>query len=148
MKRMELKITLTFAIMFVVSFIINGIHSVITMESNFFTFEVTANALIAAIVYLGYIWINSRRHQLLTLIGVLAICFLVIFIEFSSEGVAGSFSGWDWKATVMCFYYIIAFQIAKYQGEKLIEEDKKTINITINLKGDLIKPEDIEATID
>lgn len=146
MKRMELKITLTFAIMFVVSFIINGIYSVITMNLNFFTFEAMVNALFAALIYLGCIWINSRRHQLLAHIGALAICLLGLFIFFSSKGVSGSFSGWNCETIVMCIYYIIAFQIAEYQGKKLLEEDEETINITI-IKGD-IESEDIEASID
>ena len=73
MKRMESKIALTFAIMFVVGFIINGIYSVITMEANFFTFEVMADAIFAALFYLFYVWIYSRKHKLLTVMGVVCI---------------------------------------------------------------------------
>lgn len=147
MKRMELKITLTFAIMFVVGVIINGLHSVISMDSNFFTFAVMANAMVAALVYLGYVWINTRRHKLLTLIGVLGIGLMVLFASFSSDGVTGTFSSWNWKDTVMIVYYFIAYEIASRQGEKLLEEDRETINLNINLKGE-IKPEDVEVSID
>lgn len=148
MKRMELKITLTFVIMFVVGVIISGIDSVVSKQSGFFTFDVMTEGLITALVYLGYIWINTRRHQLLACIGVLGIGSMVIFAVFSSEGVSNAFSGWDWKATIMCIYYIVAYQIASYQGKKLLEEDKETINLTINLHGNngIITPEDVEIT--
>lgn len=63
MKRMELKITLTFAIMFVVGVVISGIYSVVSNQSGFFTVEVMADGLFTALVYLGYVWINTRRHQ-------------------------------------------------------------------------------------
>lgn len=48
----------------------------------------------------------------------------------------------------MCVYYIVSYQIASYQGKKLLEEDKENINITINLHGDdcVITPEDVEVT--
>lgn len=148
MKRMELKITLTFAIMFVVGVIISGIYSVISKQSGFFTFEVMADGLFTALVYLGYIWINTRRHQLLTYLGVLGIAFMVLLAGFSSEGVSGVFNSWNWKNTIMCIYYFVAFQIASYQGSRLLEEDKEAINLTINLHGnnDIIKPEDVEIT--
>ena len=58
-KRMELHITITFAIMFVVGVIINGLYSVISMKSNFFTFQVMAKGVIAALVYLVYVWIST-----------------------------------------------------------------------------------------
>ena len=124
MKRMELHITITFAIMFVVGVIINGLYSVISMKSNFFTFEVMAKGVIAALVYLVYVWISTRRHKLLACIGVIGIGLVVIFASFSSEGVVGTYSSWNWKETVMLICYVIAFQIAKYQSKKLIEEDK------------------------
>lgn len=147
MKRMELHITIVFAIMFVVGVIINGLYSVISMKSNFFTFEVMAKGLMAALVYLGYVWMRTRKHQLLTMIGVLGLCSMGLLISFSSEGVAGSFSDWNWSSTVMFVYYVIAFQIAGYQSEKLLEEDKETLNINLHITGD-IKPEDNEVTVD
>ena len=146
MKKMEQKIALTFVIMFVVSLIINGIHSIITMESNFITFEVMTTALIDAIAYLVYIWIISRRHRLLAFIGALAICLVVLFAYFSSVGSSDLFSGWDWKGTVMCIYYMIAAIISVYQGEKLLEEDKEPIKITITFKGDI--DENVEVISD
>lgn len=147
MKRMESKIALTFAIMFVVGFIINGIYSVITMGANFFTFEVMSDAIFAALFYLFYVWIYSRKHKLLTIMGVVCIGLMLLFAEFSVEGVAGSLSGWNWKTTVMLIYYITASGIADYQANKLLEESKETVNIKLTLKGD-IKPEDVEITID
>ena len=145
MKRMELEIALTFAVMLVISFVINGIYSVLAMNSNFVTFKVMAIALSDALFYLGFIWINTRRHQLLTAIGVLAISFMCLFISFSSEGVAGLFNDWDWKAIVMFIYYMIAVLIATHQGKELLEEDKEMSNATVNLKCYIkIEDEDIE----
>ena len=55
MKRMELKITLTFAIMFVVGVVISGIYSVVSNQSGFFTVEVMADGL--------FIWVMSGLTQ-------------------------------------------------------------------------------------
>lgn len=146
MKRMELEISLTFAIMFVIGVIINGIYSVVVLASSFFSFNVLANGLWGAMCFLLYIWINTRRYQLLTLLGLISIIVLLLFIFFSSEGVSGTFSGWNWKDTIDCVYYIIAYIIAIYQGEELLEEDKENINIKV--KGEIMNPEDVEITRD
>ena len=148
MKRMELKISLTFAIMFVIGVVINGIYSVTALASSFFTFDVLASGLLGAMFFLLYIWINTRRHQLLARLGLFSIIVLLSFIIFSSEGVSGTFSGWNWKDTISCVYYIVAYIISIHQGEELLKEDKETINIKINVKGEIIKPEDIEITRD
>ena len=148
MKRMELKISLTFAIMFVIGVVINGIYSVTAMDSSFFTFDVVASGLLYAMFFLLYIYINTRRHQLLAWLGLLSISGLLLLIIFSSEGVSGTFSGWNWKDTISCVYYIIAYIIASHQGEELLKEDKETININIRVKGKIIKPEDVEITRD
>ena len=148
MKRMELKISLTFAIMFVIGVVINGIYSVTSMDSIFFTFDVVASGLLYAMFFLLYIYINTRRHQLLAWLGLLSISVLLLLIIFSSEGVSGTFSGWNWKNTISCVCYIVAYIIASHQGEELLKEDKETININIKVKGEIIKPEDVEITRD
>ena len=147
MKRMELKITLTFAIMFVVGVIINGLYSVISLGESFFSFVVMASAMLSALFYLVYIWINTRRHKYIALLGLFCIGLFVIFASYSSEGSAGAFSSWNWKDTVMIVYYVISYEIACWQGKKLLEEDKESISINVTLKGD-IKPEDVEVTIE
>ena len=128
MKRMESRIVITFAIMFVVGVCLSGLYSVISMQSNFFTFAVIAKGLIDALMYLIYVWMNSRRHKVLAYIGFFGLGFVILFISFSSEGVAGTFSNWNWYNTVMCVEYSVAFLIAIYQGEKLLEEDKEKDN--------------------
>lgn len=60
MKRMELKISLTFAIMFVIGVVINGIYSVTAMDSSFFTFDVVASGLLYAMFFLLYIYILTQ----------------------------------------------------------------------------------------
>lgn len=146
MKRMELKISLTFAIMFVIGVIINGIYSVTAMDSSFFTFDVAASGLCYAICFLMYIYFKTRRHQLLVCLGLFSISVFLLFITFSSEGVSGTFSSWSWKDTIFCEYCIIAYIIASHQEEELLKEDKETINT--NVKCETINPEDIEITRD
>lgn len=60
MKRMELKITLTFAIMFVVGVVISGIYSVVSNQSGFFTVEVMADGV--CLLHL-FIWVMSGLTQ-------------------------------------------------------------------------------------
>ena len=128
MKRMEIKITVTFAIMFVVGVIINGIYDVISTNSNFFTFEVVAKGFVMALVYLAYIWINTRRHQMLVNLGIFSCCCLVLMLKRNSfeELVV---SGWNWYSTILCIYFVVAYPIARYQGKKLLIEDLQMLNI-------------------
>lgn len=147
MKRMEKRIAITFAIMFVVGFIINGLYSVISMDSNFFTFGVASDAILFALIYLFYIWVYTRQHKSLAIIGVVCIGLMIIFANFSSVGIAASYSSWDWRDTVITICYIIVAFIADYQAEKLIEESKEPINIKVIIKGS-IEPENIDVSID
>ena len=147
MKRMESKIALTFAIMFVVGFIVNGLYSVISLGENFFSFGVMAKGMLTALMYLMYVWVYTRRHRTLAVMGVVGIALMIMFAGFSSEGVANTFSGWVWKDTVMMVVYLAAAFIADHQADKLLEESKEQVNIKLTIKGD-IKPEDVEVSLD
>lgn len=128
MKQMEIKITVTFAIMFVVGIIINGIYDVTSTNSNFFTLEVVAKGFVMALIYLAYIWINTRRHQMLATLGIFSCCCLALMLKRNSfEELV--FSGWNWYSTIVCIYYVIAYPIARYQGEKLLIEGLQMLNI-------------------
>ena len=72
---------------------------------------------------------------------------MLMFLEFSSEGVTNSFSSWSWKNTVMIVVYVIVAVIAYYQSDKLLEESNEKVNIKVTIKGD-IKPEDVDVSID
>lgn len=150
MKRMELRIAVTFAIMFVVGVIINGLYNVISMGESFFTWGVMANALIYALVYLGWIWLHTRRHQLLASLGVLGICFMILFIAFDAEGgIAATYSSFNWRSIFTMIYCIATSHLADYQGKKLREEEKETLNINIKYKGEQqLNPEDFEVSVD
>ena len=124
MKRMESKIALTFVIMFVAGVIINGLYSVISLGESFFSFNVMELAMFNALFYLGYIWLNTRRHKLLAHLGLWSIVLFVIFVSCSSDGNAGAFSSWNWRDTILIIYFLVAYMIADYQGKKLLEEDK------------------------
>ena len=146
MKKMESKIALTFVIVFVVGIIINGLYNVISMNASFFSFEVLVIAMLSALVYMLYIWIFTRRHKTLALIGVSSsgLLFLLLGCSFndvalSFESIATSFG--TWRDIVMIIYFAIVSFIAEYQAKKLLKEDK------MNFEGD-IKPEDVKVSID
>lgn len=124
MKRMELKISLTFAIMFAIGIIISGIYSVTAMDSSFFTWGVLAEALSYSLVFLMFIWLSTRRHPLLAGLGLLSIGVFLLAIVFYFDGASEAvYDGWNWKDTISGLYCIIAFIIASYQGNKLLKED-------------------------
>ena len=126
MKRMELKICLTFVIMFVVAVIISGIYSVVSMNSSFFTYDVMIDGAVYAFVYVVCIWANTRRHQLLAWLGLFSIAFIILLVVSSVEGGSSAvFGTWNWKDTVYCIYCAIAYFVAMFQGIELLEEDEE-----------------------
>lgn len=130
MKRMELEITLTFIIMSIVGIIINGFYFGIAMNSNFLNFDAIAYGIAMALVYLVCIWIFTRRHQWLALLGFLSFCLMLMLIAFSSGGVAIFSNYSNWYYICLFIYFIITCQIAKYHGQKLLEEDEKNLRRT------------------
>ena len=121
MKRMELNIALTSAIMFVVAVSINALY-------NVFTFAEMSYAIIAPLTYLAYIWINTRRHKLLARLGFFYIGLILLFVTFSycsisDISISDISSNWTWRDTVMIMYSVIAYEIASNQCKKLLEED-------------------------
>ena len=150
MKRMESRIALTFAIMFVVGVIVNGLYSVISNGEGFFTWGVMANAMIYALAYMGCIWMHTRKHRLLTSLGILGICFMLLFIIYDSEGgFAAAHSSFNWRSIVTWVYCIATSLLAEHQGKKLREEERGNINIKIKYKGEQqLNPEDFEVSID
>lgn len=145
MKRMEMKIALTSLIMLVIGVVINGIYSVVSMNSSFFTFEVLASGFVSALFYLFYIWINTIRHKILAVIGITYFGLMFIFMSSSFEEVASSFSNWNWRDTIMSIFFIASYQIASYQGNKLLEEDN---NIRLFSNAEEIEAENTEMTVD
>ena len=127
MKKIESQITLTFVIMFIVGFIVNGLLDVIYLGKNFFSFGVMSKAILTALIYLMYVWIYTRRYIKLVFLGIFGICFMLMFAFFSLEGV--TFSDWVLKDTVTIIVraviYLFASFIAFDQAGKLLEESKK-----------------------
>lgn len=127
MKKIESQITLTFVIMFIVGFIVNGLLDVIYLGKNFFSFGVMSKAILTALFYLMYVWIYTRRYIKLVFLGILGIYFMLMFAFFSLEGV--TFSDWVLKDTVTIIVtaviYLFASFIAFDQAGKLLEESKK-----------------------
>ena len=130
MKRMELEITLTFIIMSIVGIIINGFCFGIAMNSNFLNFDAIAYGIAMALVYLVFIWIFTRRHQWLASLGFFSFCLMLMLIAFSSCGVAILSNYSNWYYICLFIYFIITGQIAKYHGQKLLEEDEKNLRRT------------------
>lgn len=125
MKRMKSKIALTFAIIFVVCFIVNGLYSVIFLGEDFFSFGAMRNGMIVALWYFMYIWIQTRRHRMLAMISVTGITFMILFAV-SPEGVVNLFRSWTLEYTVMAIEYVVVYSIAEYQvATSLLEESKE-----------------------
>lgn len=126
--KMETKIAITFFFMFIAGVVINGIYSVVSMNSNFFTFGVLEKGIFFALIYLFYIWIYTRRHKMLTLIGVNCIGLMSIFSTLSSFGVDNiRYSNWYGNYIILIIFCIVSAGIAAYQSEKLLEEENETI---------------------
>lgn len=124
--KMETKIAITFFVMFIAGVAINGIYSVVSMNSSFFTFDVLKIGFIFAVLYLCYIWICTRRHTLLAIIGWNCIWGMIYFFGLSDN----LFGNWNLNLIyigVKYIYDIVAIIIAFYQSEKLLEEDNATI---------------------
>lgn len=157
--KMESKITLTFMIMFAISVIISGINSVVVEGKGFFTFQMWADAIFYAFVYLIYIWINTRKHKTLAWLGLFVILTLIgIYFLTIAEAISVTstatvtdtglvFSIDKFIIFVLrCTYCFIAYGIARRQGEKLLEEDKVSVNVNIILTDctDSTKPEYVD----
>jgi len=118
MKKMELKIAFTFAIVLSLGIIINGMYDLIRGR-RFFSFNALSTGLILAIIYLGFIWINTRRYKLLTLIGIISIGIIVSYMIFSIDGITGIVNSWTAKETIMFVFCAIFYFVAANQAEQL-----------------------------
>lgn len=111
--------------MFIAGVFINEIYSAVSMNSGFFTFGVLEKGLIFALIYLSYIWIFTRQHELLALIGAGGIVFIIMSLSPCSLEVDNA--NWNWSKTILFIFCIVSAAIANYQGEKLLEEDDEKI---------------------
>jgi peptidoglycan/LPS O-acetylase OafA/YrhL len=130
MKKMELHISLTFAIAVAVSLIVSGIYSVTSKNSSFINWDVMTGAFIVGVVYLGYIWMCTRKHKAITWLAVFAICLVIIFYGLSTAEGDSSLLSFNWYDFVMIAIFFALFQIAQIQGKKLLEEDEEEYNIS------------------
>ena len=132
--KMEKKMTLTFAIMFVIMVAVNCIQRLVLGE-EIFTSLMWFEALFCAFCYLVYIWIETRKHKklaLLAIIVVVALVFLFIYSLEESTIVAETTSGTESGFTILKLifslvklaYFIIAERIADRQVKDLLKEDK------------------------
>ena len=149
MKRMdeEAKIAVTFVLFAFIGIIINGCYSVISLEESFLSFEVIGNGLITALAYLMYIWIHTRRHKVLAIMGVCGIALIILcFLEKSTTPIA-----LNWKDTLFTIIYlatyVVAYVVASYQAKKLLEEERMEVSINLTLMKD-VNFEDVEVNND
>lgn len=102
MKRMEKQIAITYAIMFVVGFIINWLYSVISMDSNFFNLEVASSAIWVAFIYLIYVWLFTRKSFPLAFIGLLSVILIAAINDIPYYGIATQImQGFHWNTTIL-----------------------------------------------
>lgn len=123
--KMETKIAITFFVMFIAGVVINGIYSVVSMNSGFFTLDVLTYGLIFAMIYLFYIWVETRKHKMLSLIGVGCIFLIMTFatIPYTEK----SNFNWNWFQIIELIWCFVSAGIASYQSEKLLKEENETI---------------------
>lgn len=124
MKEIELKITLTSIIMFLIGIINYGAYNVLVNKQPFITFEVMADGAMVALIYLFLIWVNSRRHQKLTILGIVYMLIIFLYLYSNKMEVTLSESVVNWKAIYLVGYCIISFEISSYQGKKLLNQEK------------------------
>lgn len=125
MKQTEKKISITFMMIFFVQLIIGGIYDKCIMNSKFISRLGIAVALAYAIVYLVFIWINTRRHKSLANLAFLAINILVILLANSKGNLIEEFV--EIGAFNIINAVIVAFPIAALSlkhAKELLEEDK------------------------
>lgn len=123
MKRMELKIALTFAIVFAVTLIINGIYSVTTLKGDFLSYKVLATSLYHALPYLVLIWIFIGHHKLLRLLVYFMAVLLMNFLSYDSGYYPFRYSEFGWIDIAIPVVYIFIYIIAFRQAEKLLKEE-------------------------
>lgn len=148
MKKMEFEIFETSILVFVVGTLLGGIYSIVFGKGSFFSFEVIRGAIFAALYYLFGIWVNTRRHQLLTCLGCLGVTLYMLLILCQSSENVNLLSELDWTKYILQFIaYMLLFFISAKQAARLLEEDSETVNVVINVKGD-IDPKDVDVNID
>lgn len=146
MKKTESKITLTFVIFFVAGFILYGIYNSATLGRKFFSIDVLANAILVSLVYLLFVWLETRKHRQLAALGIVAVCALVVFSTGSND------MAWRWKDTILVIYMVAEYIVALYYARCLIKEDiarKKRFITKVVLKlQEKPKESDIDIDLD
>lgn len=147
MKKMEFEIFETSILVFVVGTLLGGIYSIVFGKGSFFYLEVIMDAIFVTLFYLWCIWMNTRRHQLLTCLGSLLVTLYILLTVCHMEENVDLFGELDWKATILrVIAYMVLFWISVKQADELMEEDSEKVNVIINVKG-TIRPEDIDVDI-
>lgn len=123
MKRMELKIALTFATVFVVTLIINGIYSATTLKGDFLSAKVLATSLYHALPYLVLIWIFIGHHKWLRLLVCSIALLLMNFLSYDSGYYPFRYSEFGWIDIAITVVYIVISIIASRQAKKLLKEE-------------------------
>ena len=148
MKKMEFEIFETSILVFLLGTLLGGTYSIVFGKGSFFSLEVIRGAIFAALYYLFGIWVNTRRHQLLTCLGCLGVALYMLLTVCQSTENVNLLSELDWTKCILQFIaYMLLFFISAKQATRLMEENPETINVVINVKGD-IDPKDVDVNIE
>lgn len=131
-KKYELRIARTYVIMLAIGIIINELWNVVAMSASFFTAKVILDGLFFGLFYLFLVWINTRKYQVLTYVGVLSVLLLlpalgvgqIIGAELDTEFTVGKLL----VALVRIIYFGVAAVLATFQSYKLLEEEQEDIS--------------------
>ena len=120
---MKSRIAITFVIMFVVGVLINGLNNIISLKVDFVTFDALADATLMALFYLMYIWMYTRKHQMLVFSGLTGVLIFLIFFVYTAGAADELISSLNLFYFIKLIYYCIAASIANYQANQLLIED-------------------------
>ena len=121
MKRMELKIALTFVVMFVVTFIINSTYSVVSLKEGFCSAKILTTSLYHALPYLAFFWVNLGRNKLLRFLPIIGALLLMNFSSYITGNYPFRYSGFGWIDIAIPAVLIVAYVISDRQAKEFLE---------------------------
>ena len=126
MKRMKFYIMATCLGIMIGILIITGLYNIIFLNTNFFTYEGIVEAVLAPLVYLFFVWIETRPgNKLLTYI----VLFMILLLAICAIGEKTNiFDSLSWRSTGIFIFGMLSSKCANYQSELLLKEEEEDKN--------------------
>lgn len=156
-KKMELKISLTFVIIFLIGSIISGLYCVIAIDSSFLSYGTISNGLFYALAFLYVVWNVKARHPILRIVGIiggLLYSYLVI-MELTSLNIGNGIElglEWSWSRLILTLLLelpiiLLIVRQGEVQGQELLQEEEEEIRRKFNNSMSEEREEPIVQTI-